>query len=205
VAAREDVTRLQQVLADIAAVFDAAGIDWALVGGLAVSVYVPPRFTRDVDVAVTAADDAEAERLVFRLQQAGYRVTMALEQETAARLATVRVLPANEPPEGVVVDLMFASSGIEVEICRDATAIEVFPGLIAPVARPGHLVALKILSSDDVRRPQDMADVRALLRTLDAVEMTRAQDAVGQITARGYHRGRDLSAGLARLLADDVV
>lgn len=39
----------------------------ALIGGLAVSVRAEPRFTRDIDLAVTVRDDADAERLVNSL------------------------------------------------------------------------------------------------------------------------------------------
>src|SRR5258706_9470243 len=38
--------------------------EFALVGGLAVSVRAEVRFTRDVDLAVRVADDADAERLM---------------------------------------------------------------------------------------------------------------------------------------------
>lgn len=201
-AADDTMNPLQRVLGAIADELEAAGRDWALLGGLAVSVYVPPRFTRDVDVAVAVDSDAQAERLVHRLQGAGYGVGMVLEQDAAGRLATVRVLPPGEPPEGIVVDLMFASSGIEPEICRAAESIEVFPGLRAPVARPGHLVALKILARDDVLRPQDIADIRALLPVLDKAELQRARQALDLIAARGFHRDRDLAAALASLVAD---
>jgi Nucleotidyl transferase AbiEii toxin, Type IV TA system len=37
---------------------------WALVGGFAVSARAEPRFTRDIDVAVAVADDADGEGLV---------------------------------------------------------------------------------------------------------------------------------------------
>jgi hypothetical protein len=45
-----------------------------------------------------------------------------------------------------VVDLLFSSSGIESQICRDADPLEVAPGLRVPVAHGGHLVAMKLLS-----------------------------------------------------------
>jgi hypothetical protein len=38
-----------------------ASVPFALVGGLAVSVHVEPRFTRDIDLAVAVAGDAKAE------------------------------------------------------------------------------------------------------------------------------------------------
>ncbi len=192
---------LRSVLAEVAVALRSQDCAWALMGGLAVSTYVEPRFTRDVDLAVAVADDGEAERLVLSLQAGGYRMTMVLEQEAQDRLATVRLVPPGGSATGVVIDLMFASSGIEPEICRDAQMLEVFSGVTVPVCRPGHLIALKVLARDDRRRPQDLLDLRALLAQLEPAEHERARTALALIQARGYDRGRELVEELDRLLA----
>lgn len=192
---------LRSVLAEVAVALRSRDCAWALMGGLAVSTYVEPRFTRDVDLAVAVADDGEAERLVLSLQAGGYRMTMVLEQEAQDRLATVRLVPPGGSATGVVIDLMFASSGIEPEICRDAQMLEVFSGVTVPVSRPGHLIALKVLARDDRRRPQDLLDLRALLAQLEPAEHERARTALALIQARGYDRGRELVEELDRLLA----
>jgi len=49
------------------------------VGGLAVSVRLEPRFTRDADVAVAVASDAEAEAVTGWLVAAGCQVTATAE------------------------------------------------------------------------------------------------------------------------------
>ena len=84
---------LRSVLADVAVTLRSRDCGWALMSGLAVSTYVEPRFTRDVDLAVAVADDGEAERLVHSLQTSGYRMTMVMEQEDRDRLAMVRLAP----------------------------------------------------------------------------------------------------------------
>jgi hypothetical protein len=48
-----------------------ASVSFALVGGWAVSVRVEPRFTRDIDLAVAVAGDAQAEALVSALATEG--------------------------------------------------------------------------------------------------------------------------------------
>ena len=146
-------------------------------GGLAVSVCVEPRFTRDIDLALAVADDADAEALVHDLVAGGYRVLASLEQESLGRLATVRLEAPGEGPEGVVVDLLFASSGVEADVVRAAELLEVFPGLAVRVARGGHLLALKVLSKSP-SRPQDPIDIAALLRAADASDLREARDAV---------------------------
>ena len=73
-----------------------------------------------------------------------------------------------------VIDLLFASSGIEPHVVAEAEPIELLPNLTIGVARTGHLIALKVLSRDDVRRPQDLVDLRALQRVAPSAELVRA-------------------------------
>lgn len=172
---------------------------FALVGGLAVSARTEPRFTRDADLAVAVGSDAEAEALVLALRTGGYRIASVLEQETVGRLATVRLAPL-PAPQATVIDLLFASSGIEAEIVAEAETIELLPRLPMRVARVGHLIALKVLSRDDEKRPQDAVDLRALLRVASEADLLRARLAIAAITDRGFGRGRDLAGALDGLL-----
>lgn len=194
-------TRLLSALRQTARILDQRHQPWALVGGLAVSVRVEPRFTRDIDLVVAVADDADAEALVGDLQAAGFTLKVSLEQQALGRLAAVRVVPPGQRQEGIVVDLLFASAGIEPEICRDAERVEIAPGLIVPVARAGHLVAMKVLAlAPD--RPQDAIDLRALAAQLAPEERGRAVAAVARIEELGANRGKALGAELARWLGD---
>ena len=115
------------------------------------------------------------------------------------RLATVRLLPPGEPEEGVVLDLLFASSGIEPEIVEAAEALEILPGFHAPVIRLGHLLALKLLARS-ATRPQDQADLMALLERANPEEVRRATEALSLIVERGFNRKKDLAAEFEELL-----
>jgi hypothetical protein len=187
--------RLFAALSAVARHLDEAGSRWALIGGLAVSARAEPRLTRDIDLAVDVADDEGAERLAFNLGRHGYRVVTSLEQEAVARLATIRLAPPAASGEGIVVDLLFCSSGIEREVVDAAARLELVPGLVVPVASEGHLVALKLLSEAD-RRPQDAIDLVALLRDISDQELSRAREAIALIEHRGTHRQKDLPASL---------
>jgi hypothetical protein len=158
---------------------------------------VEPRLTRDADLVVLVAGDADAETLVLGLQERGWRVIAAIEQEVAERLATVRLVETNEDSRGAVIDLLFASSGIEPEIVAAADPLEVVPGFAVPIARMGHLIALKVLARDDRTRPQDRVDLAALLSRADTAILQEAREALALIAARGFHRRRDLLAALA--------
>jgi hypothetical protein len=186
--------QLFEALARILSRLEAQGARAALLGGLAVSAWTEPRFTRDVDVAVAVQTDADAERIVRQLCAEGYRLLATVEQKATGRLATARLLPPGESEEGVVVDLLFASSGIEPEIVEGAARIDIGAGTPVRVARVGHLIALKLLAHDPVTRPQDGLDLRALKGALDPEEEQRARRACELITERAFNRGRNLLA-----------
>jgi hypothetical protein len=57
---RAEQPRVLRVLAVVADALEHAGARWALIGGLAVSTRIEPRFTRDIDLAVSVPDDASA-------------------------------------------------------------------------------------------------------------------------------------------------
>ncbi len=193
------MTSVEIVLHRITADLSQVGCAFALVGGLAVSARTEPRFTRDVDLAIAVTSDLEAEALVHRLRGAGYRIGATLEQEDVGRLATVS-LEASRAPHATVVDLLFASSGIEPEIVTEAEALDFLPDLKVKVATTGHLIALKVLSRNDMTRPRDLADLRALLRAASGHDLERARRAISLIVARGYHRDRDLETEFNDLL-----
>lgn len=190
---------LETILRRIQAELDGLERKWSLVGGLAVVVRGEPRFTRDADLAVAVASDADAESLVRWLQGRGYSVLATVEQQATGRLATVRLLPPGEDAEGIVVDLLFASSGIEPEVVTASEVLEILPGLRLPVARTSHLIALKVLSRDDVRRPTDLADLRSLIGRASPADLQEAERLLSLITERGYHRDRDLLPSLRQL------
>jgi len=193
-------TQLLAVLRRAADELDRLRVPWALVGGLAVSARAEPRFTRDVDLAVSVADDARAEALVADLGAAGFRILSSLEQDVVGRLATVRLGAPAPLGSGIVVDLLFSSSGIEPDICDAAERLDVVPGFTLPIARAGHLVAMKLLARSD-RRLQDEIDLRSLATVLAADDVRLARRAVAKIEAVRANRGRDLGADLERYLA----
>lgn len=182
---------LLRVLEEVGERLDEAGLAWALVGGLAVSARTVPRFTHDADIALGVADDHMAEQFVHRMVQEGYQTGMGLDHEATGRLATVRLIHRSQQGDAVV-DLLFASSGIEAEIAAAADRLNLTRDLVVPIATVAHLIALKILARDDDKRPQDLMDLRSLLRDATDDDVIRAREALELIETRGYGRGRDL-------------
>jgi Nucleotidyl transferase AbiEii toxin, Type IV TA system len=179
------------------AIADLSGLKarWALIGGFAISVRSIPRFTKDLDFAVAVASDAEAEDVVHRLRARGYQPAEIIEQEYVERLSGVRL---ERGDSDVVVDLLFASSGIEDEVVAAATRIEVLPRLPAPVATTGHLIALKILAG----RNQDLTDLESLIPGASPADLETARGAVRLIHSRGFNREQDVVGDLEKVISE---
>jgi hypothetical protein len=175
-----------------AAVDDLSELDCpiALVGGLAVSTRAEPRFTRDADLVVAVNSDVAAEGAINALVLRGYSVASVIEQTALQRLATVRM--RSRIPGGTMVDLLFASSGIEREIAQAAEPITIARDLRMPVARIGHLIALKVLSFDDANRRQDAIDLDELAKVAVEDDWELASRSCELIVSRGFNRNRDL-------------
>lgn len=169
-------------------------VEGCIVGGLAVSARCDPRFTRDIDIAVVVDTDEHAETLVRALSLHGLRMDGLIEQEAVGRLAMARLSTDN----GLSVDLLIASSGIEAEVVASAETLEVVRGMLLPVARTGHLIALKLLSVAP-RRETDAADLRSLAGVATEGDWNLASEAVAQIQERGFARGRQLDSDLLAL------
>ena len=149
---------LRRTIADL----DRLRVDFALIGGLAVSIRTEPRFTRDVDCAIAVDDDRSAERFVAELVGIGYRATTQIEPDARGRLATARLRGPADPD--VTVDLLFASSGFERDLVARAERLELLPGLTCKVATVADLIALKLRARDDELQPLDRAELIALRR-----------------------------------------
>ncbi len=194
------MTAIERALIQVDSDLRQTGVPFALIGGLAVSLRAEPRTTRDVDLAVAVENDMDAERIIRALLALGYRLVQQLEQDRAGRLASVRFTLPEEPRFGIVVDLLFASSGIEREVVAAAEELEILRGLRMRVATAAHLVALKILAG----RRQDRADVDALLGTLDVSGHDTVRAALDLIARRGFDRKKDLDRAYRRALASHL-
>jgi len=182
------------VVGPIARALEARGRRFALVGGLAVSLRAEVRFTRDVDFALVASDDADVERLVLNLRHEGFATVAVVEDERHGRVAITRLRSSY----GVIVDLLVASSGIiDEEIVNDASPMAL-ENTSLPVARADDLLAMKVLSMGEARL-QDRLDAMNLL-AIAAIDMERVRERLRLITARNYHRDQDLFAKLNALV-----
>jgi hypothetical protein len=83
------VLDLYTELRTLAAALDAAGIPYALAGGLAVSLYTTPRATEDIDVLIAAAD---VDRVIRAVAPLGFRKTGRPILVAAGRIEICRLV-----------------------------------------------------------------------------------------------------------------
>jgi len=172
----------------------------AVCGGLAVSAHGHARFTRDCDFVVDVESDAEAEALIGRMLRRGLGLSALLEGKEDGRIWTVRLrappkVAATEP----IVDLIFASTGIEAELVERAVVLPYMDSGIRTVS-VGSLLAMKTLSYDDDRRPHDRQDMNNLLVGATATDLEETRELLELVHHRGFARNKDLHTRL-----DDVL
>jgi len=196
------VTRLEKALIRLDADLQAIGARWALVGGFAVILRAESRSTRDLDVVLAVSGEREAEVLVRSLHMRGYRdhPKGGMIEGTDGRLATVRLVspPLEEDEVGSEIDLLIACTGVEAEVVAAATPMEIMPGVMIPVARIGHLIALKVLAG----RLKDVEHIHVLVREMGIEDLRIAQETVDLIERRGFQENpeRNLLVELGKLL-----
>ena len=152
--ASSEVGRLDfaKVLEALDAAFEARGLEWAVVGGVALTLHGLPRLTMDLDV-VMGGEDQEA--VLSCLDSLGY------ECLHVSRGFSNHVHP--EPSWGRV-DILYVRGETQKSIFAQVKP-QVGPGRATiPVADPEHLIAMKVFACRDSpgRRAQDLADIRGL-------------------------------------------
>jgi hypothetical protein len=141
--------KLNQALDLLTALRDDGSIrGFALIGGLAVSAWSPPRATQDVDLLVLL-DSGNPDHLVQALCGAGMK-------------AELRRGGADDPVPYLIradcLDIIVATKKYEAEAIRQSIAVSI-AGRDIPVASPEFLIILKLKAGG----PRDLLDVQELL------------------------------------------
>lgn len=183
-------------LRSIAETLESLNIEYALIGALAVSIYTEPRTTRDIDIAIALSNEEE-EVLIQSLMKAGYNKRSVLLHVMPTQKLGTRLQQLNGERSSTPLDLLTSSSGIEREVVESSQPIEVFPGLLIPIAIMGHLIAMKVLSENEEDRSKDRMDLKNLLKVAEPNDLEIAKEALLLIEERGFSRGKDLMQSLA--------
>lgn len=154
------MNRLDKALYDFAVMFDRLGIDYAVMGGLAVRVYGIPRPTHDVDITA-AVDRRRLPEVYARVEELGYSIPESYASgwiDHVAEMPLVKFRLYMEEGYGVDIDVFLAESKFQQEILarRRPTMLE---GATIWLVSPEDLILLKLLAN----RPRDIADIGDIL------------------------------------------
>ena len=149
------MTTLMEEAARVVGALNSAGVEYALAGGLAVSLYVRPRATLDIDLLVAAAD---CDKAVSALAGCGYQ---ELTSPLLLPRITIRRVTRMQDEDMFFVDLLVAGHDL-ISLLAERQTVE-WKGQPVPVLLPDSLIHLKELRNS----PQDAADIALLRRAME--------------------------------------
>lgn len=141
----------------VARALDRAGIDYAVCGGIAVTIHGATRTTKDIDVLVLPAD---VPRVLDAVRPLGFEfaaLPMTFDEGTS-RERQVRRVSKLEGGVHLILDLILADGAFRGSLA-DRIIIELPEGPLRVVSRE-RLIQMKQLAG----RAQDVADLEALER-----------------------------------------
>jgi hypothetical protein len=141
----------------IAAALRAAGVRYAVCGGVAVTAHGAPRSTKDIDILVAPED---VDRVLEAVRPLGYKflaLPMTFEAGTE-RERTVQRVSKIEGKDHLLLDLLLANASLAGAL-DDRLEVQLPEGPLAIVSR-ATLIRMKQLA----RRAQDLIDLEQLER-----------------------------------------
>jgi hypothetical protein len=143
--------------------FNHLGVQYVIIGGLAVQHWGEPRFTQDVDLTVTAPPTGLAEFVQKIVDRFPSRVEDAITFARRNRVVLVRA------GNGCPVDISLALPGYEDEVMRRAVDYELEPGKVVNLCSAEDLIIHKAVAG----RPQDVRDIEGIVyRQRDALDVS---------------------------------
>lgn len=143
-----------------------AGVESAIIGGLAASVLSESRLTHDID-AVTTANNESYPAILAAASRHGFGHR---EPASDAFIKASRMILLADIETGVTVDLSMAGLAFEFEVIQRAAKAPVAPGA-PPVATAEDLLIMKSVA----KRPKDLEDIRQILRVQERLDLRRVR------------------------------
>ncbi len=143
---------LYDELRSVLAALDQAGVDYALVGGLAVAVWGAPRATKDIDLLVRSESLSQS---VAAVRACGFTLE-ALPFEFKDGTTLQRVSKVDQAGDLMTVDFIVVDRNLETT-WASRSRLPFADGDVVVISREA-LIAMKALAA----RPQDIADIQNL-------------------------------------------
>lgn len=152
---------LERLLKGAVALRELTNVDVVVIGGVARGAWASPRATQDIDVIVGTTDLGS---LIDAAPRAGL-VSVPAEAAALASADMTRLRLPDQLRGPVRLDVIAAVHPYYERVIERARTLTVF-GLEVRVACPEDVIVLKLLAD----RPQDRADVRAIIDANDELD-----------------------------------
>ena len=130
-----------------------AKIQYAVVGGIALSFLTQPRFTKDIDILLLSKDIDDFKTI---LKKMGYTIE-APPWTFKNTDATIHRLTKIEKDDSMIIDILVGNEPRHKEIIKNTLVEKTEYGLVC-IANPRDLIWMKRLRNSK----QDIADIEAL-------------------------------------------
>ena len=155
---KRDPLTLARAIPEMAAALSLHGFRHALIGGVAVGVWVEPRATKDIDFVV-GAKLGDVEAVLHAARNAGFSVD-AEEVERLKHSYMTRVWASDAEGEPFMIDLLLDEHPFYGSLLARGRQ-QLVDGKTVSIASVEDLVLMKVLAA----RPRDIADVSHLIET----------------------------------------
>lgn len=151
-------TRLQKLdnlshfLFEVVDLFESESIDYALIGGFAVSLIADERFTRDIDFTITFKPH-QFNKFKNKLDESEYEIDF-IDFNSSDQYPDFMRLKINN----ILVDLLIAQIDFQEEIISRAIEFKLLNKNIK-VASPEDMIIMKLLAD----RPRDREDILSII------------------------------------------
>ena len=154
------MSSLERVLLQITRLLTQLGIEYAIMGGLAVRIHGIPRPTNDVDFTVAISRERLAE-FYQSVTSLGYTVPEIYQQgwlDRVAGMAVIKIRTWLEEGKGIDVDFFLAETEFQQSVLQRRQSCEQ-NGQEVWIVSPEDLILLKLIAG----RTRDLADVADIL------------------------------------------
>jgi predicted nucleotidyltransferase len=146
---------LKNLLAELARLIDANGIDYMIIGGQAVLMYGEPRMTRDIDITLALTPD-ELNKILNIVKNLDLEI---LVKDAESFVKKTWVLPCFHKESGLRIDFIFSWTPFEREAIGRTKIFDI-NGYPVRFATPEDVVIHKMLAG----RAIDIEDIKSIAK-----------------------------------------
>jgi len=165
-ASKKKIILFEDVLIGLLEWFKNSTGEFLIIGGIAVSLLTRPRTTQDIDV-LTLLDESQWQVFLKNGHRFGFEARI---NDALGFAQKNRVLLLRHVKSGVNIDISFGLLPFEQESMQ-RKIVHRIGALKVPLPTPEDLVIMKMVA----HRPQDMIDVKTIMRTYPKMDQKRVQ------------------------------